>query len=564
MKEEKDIHVTVIQLDIPRKPLPVYSPEIRVDGTGNGPRESLPQRALRYVTVDAIKARYETLKPKVESLSKRTISSVQAIDVSSGFQKGWTKFKAFPWNKQIRALILVLVFGVAPLVILGRFTYSWTGPFTTIFTPKTLTCGNISGTPQNSTVSGIQGFFVLDVTFGKLPFYQVKIIDVLWDLVLGRGVQLLAWWASYRIFADVLLGIIERHATSYETFLHIALDGPSLASMWTLIKDLFRTRSKRTWALFFYMLVSILYVLCIPVFLGAMTGYDSTQIPWVDLDDNNHIIPASTVDNGLIVHSLGNKTFSNPICSSELDSKINTYNNEQYERQQNCDCRLPNGTVLAWTKWADRYYYNWGSDYRLGDCVTVFPNTKTYKDWDGNTKSCNGSTYYTLSDDGKTYDVATANYESGFCYDGIGYSYSTLWSKSRCLPDTAHQTYEWGFSTMMSATFIFLQFLWTITMYIIWQDAQIKSKLVRSGYAMTQLRAAFTLAAAARWRTGLNNRALVRRDTKQLERELFGSKKAQKEQTVVSYELFQEGRNSMRDSLEADFKKRKGSEYCDI
>lgn len=61
-------------------------------------------------------------------------------------------------------------------------------------------------------------------------------------------------------------------------------------------------------------------------------------------------------------------------------------------------------------------------------------------------------------------------------------------------------------------------------MYAVWLDAQFFSELVKSGYAMTQLRAAFTLATAARWRTGMGNRELVITDRKRLESQLYGSK----------------------------------------
>lgn len=75
-------------------------------------------------------------------------------------------------------------------------------------------------------------------------------------------------------------------------------------------------------------------------------------------------------------------------------------------------------------------------------------------------------------------------------------------------------------------------------MYIIWQDAQFNSKLVKSGYEMTQLRAAFTLATAARWRTGMGSRELVRTDTKKLDEQLYGSKKKMKAE--VTYEIFRD------------------------
>lgn len=62
-------------------------------------------------------------------------------------------------------------------------------------------------------------------------------------------------------------------------------------------------------------------------------------------------------------------------------------------------------------------------------------------------------------------------------------------------------------------------------MYIVWQDAQFNSTLVKSGYVMTPLRAAFAIAKAARRKTGLGDRQLVRANKKELEQELYGTRR---------------------------------------
>lgn len=147
-----------------------------------------------------------------------------------------------------------------------------------------------------------------------------------------------------------------------------------------------------------------------------------------------------------------------------------------------------------------------------------------------------GNSTFPITVNGKTYDAAEINGTSGYCYNSIGYDAISLYNKSRCLPDTAHPSYQWGFSTIMSALFIFLQFAWCLTMYILWQDAQWHSSLVKTGYQMTTLRAAFVLARAARRRTGLGERQLVRADTRELERELYGSGKM--EGTEVEFGIF--------------------------
>lgn len=122
------------------------------------------------------------------------------------------------------------------------------------------------------------------------------------------------------------------------------------------------------------------------------------------------------------------------------------------------------------------------------------------------------------------YDVQNLNGTTAFCYGGKAYDWTSLEGKSRCLPDTANPSYQWGFSTMLSGIFVFLHFGWCVTMYIVWLDAQATSVLIRGGYAMTPLRAAFAIAEAVKRKTGLEERQLARCGTRALDKELDGTR----------------------------------------
>lgn len=151
---------------------------------------------------------------------------------------------------------------------------------------------------------------------------------------------------------------------------------------------------------------------------------------------------------------------------------------------------------------------------------------------------CTGNMSMAIFINGKNYDYMDLNSTTGYCYGETSYSYAELAGKSRCLPDTADPSYEWGFATMMSGIFVFLTFGWSLSMYAVWQDAQFNSTLVKSGYDMTPLRAAFAMAKAAKKRTGLGEKQLVRANTKDLEKELYGGRQTQS--TSVEYSIFAE------------------------
>ncbi|KAH3907014.1 hypothetical protein HBH56_194840 [Parastagonospora nodorum] len=469
----------------------------------------------------------------------------------------WSSKAFIPSKEQIYAFLLVLALGITPMVLLGNFTHVNTGgngdrPFYGIFQDKIQSCGQSFGTPENATVRGVEKMFVLDQTFGRFTFSQAKTIDVAWDVLIGRGVQLLAWWVGYIVFSDALLRAIERHPASFQIFQRIALEGPSLLSLWTLLKELWYAKSKRTKALFFYVWLATLYIISIPMFLSAMTGYDSTSIAWVSLDNTSNIIPAASIEYSLVATGTWNETWDDATC---LDTELYNKKSEAlYSRRRSCDCQLNNGTIVNITEYQQTHInsnYGYSNSFTSPEdiCRFNYPgNNKTFTlgRWDlegktGETKKC--AETYNITTHGGTFDLLDLNTTSSYCYNSKPYDYTFLSERSRCLPDTANPTYQWGFSSMLSGLFVFCHFAWALSMYAVWLDAQFCSSLVRGGYTMTPLRAAFAMARAARGRTGLGEEKLVRADTRELKQELYGSKR--KRGTEVGYGIFGEGEREM-------------------
>ncbi|KAG9196067.1 hypothetical protein G6011_01188 [Alternaria panax] len=464
-------------------------------------------------------------------------------------------WKHVRWSKkQFYAFCLVVTWVVVPMTLIGYLT-----PFTSIFADKIMSCGdNFYGMPQNATVTGIEKLFALDATFGRFTFSQVKAIDVLWDLLVGKGAQALAWWASYNVFCDALLRAIERHPASFEIFQRIGSEGPGLHTLWTLTKELWNAKSARTRTLFFYMFWSTGYVLLVPIVLGAMTGYDSTSIAWIDLEGENNIIPASQLQETWVIRGTKNttntgtknETFKESACADK-DLRPD-YNYIASHRDRNCDCQMSNGTMVTAKERNQHFnsYYYYSSPFVYENCSFNYPNnTQTWTDHDiryyissksnlrpDDTYACNATIPVTIN--GKTYDADDLDAEYGYCYNGVGYNYDYLSNKSRCLPDTANPSYQWGFATLMSGLFILVTAIWTLSMYVLWQDAQFNCKLVKSGYRLTPLRAAFTMAVAARRRTGMGGKELVRAKNSGLERELYGKNGTRG--TIIEGHLFVE------------------------
>ena len=236
------------------------------------------------------------------------------------------------------ALCLVLAGGVTPFAIVGYFStiglYAmsrWYRPFSALFSDKTILCqDSLGGVPLNSSVTGVEKIFVLDRLFyHNFSFAQAKMVDALWDILVGRGIQIIAAWAAYIVFSDALLRVIERHPASFQIFQRITLEGPGLLSVWTLIKEIWTAKSRRTKALFFYMLLSTSYILWIPLLLSAMTGYSSSTITWVNLDNPHQMTPVNALRRSQwMVAGANNVTFAGLTCIDEniaLDAEALTY-----------------------------------------------------------------------------------------------------------------------------------------------------------------------------------------------------------------------------------------------
>jgi hypothetical protein len=190
-------------------------------------------------------------------------------------------------KKQFAALAILCCAGLAPFFIVLKKTDNFHG----VFAKKSISCSDYAYDETSSDTGGWEALFTLDDISGKFSFAEAKSIDVSWDVAVGRGVQLLFWYIGYYVFSDALLRLVERHPAPYQTFTDLILQGPSIISIWTLLKDLFRTSSRRTCALFIFMVLSIIYILSTPVFIGAMTGYVSRTTAWVTLEGSSEMVP---------------------------------------------------------------------------------------------------------------------------------------------------------------------------------------------------------------------------------------------------------------------------------
>lgn len=183
---------------------------------------------------------------------------------------------------------------------------------------NTISCDLVS-----ANASAFEDAFTIDLrSHLHLSFAKAKLIDVVWDLVIGQGGRLLLAWISYGVFMDGLTRLMETSTVSYQLYASIVFETSSLASTWCSLKAVFIGHDWRGRAFLAWFGLATLCTLAYPTLMSAATGYlkpsdiryrvlnDTLISP--DSSDLNYCIqihnaPAIGLDDGYIVPGPSNK-----------------------------------------------------------------------------------------------------------------------------------------------------------------------------------------------------------------------------------------------------------------
>lgn len=181
--------------------------------------------------------------------------------------------------------------------------------------------------------------FQITLGFGRMTFTQAKAIDVVWDVVVGRGGQFLLAAICFHVFSKSLGLRLEqpKASISYGGFRAIVFERPTLSSTLKLVLDLRSTAGWRTKASVLWMIIASIYVVAFPTMTSAMTGYSSNVDAYFDDGTGNGKIPipesgyfhraiylvtgASRIE-GLSLsdtYLVGNRGFGEPYNDPDLD-----------------------------------------------------------------------------------------------------------------------------------------------------------------------------------------------------------------------------------------------------
>lgn len=354
-----------------------------------------------------------------------------------------------------------------------------------------------------------------------MTFTQVKVIDVAWDLIIGRGGQVLMAWVNYRVFNEWVVGFMEREVLGFKMYAAVAFETTTVGTLGVLGKEIIAKQTKGVgwlkgglrWLAVVSMFLSTLYVLSFPTLLAAMTGYIAKSEPYVeDLDRN--LISWDKVDTvKYVVNDAERIGFERPLVVGRNDGELLAAMNE-------CKFYSPNHSHLALAGKECRLMCSDIKAVNLTDQVSLkLPGTDLYVYETRVLSQLNITSTWTLNNNptnlaSPTLNITRFSVNSDITDEMTSYSilqysisgrqsplYNTTYmlSYSSCKPG---ETYQWGFSYIFLFMVSIFNFIWSCIMIGMWFDTRRGSRAYRSGRRPGLLRSIVEYAAALKEEIG--------------------------------------------------------------
>ncbi|RMZ07715.1 hypothetical protein D0860_04983 [Hortaea werneckii] len=151
-------------------------------------------------------------------------------------------------------------------------------------------------------------FLSVTMGFHGLTFSQAKAIDICFDLVIGRGSQVLVALAVYPLLRRAVLRSMEVREFSLTLVLPFFMERLSASTLWAMLTNMrvaekknsrpdartVRSRTRIDWRMVLVVLVGC-YILSIPTLLSAMTSYQARGEPFFPVDGGSNYMSADDV-----------------------------------------------------------------------------------------------------------------------------------------------------------------------------------------------------------------------------------------------------------------------------
>ncbi|KAH7003080.1 hypothetical protein EDB82DRAFT_482564 [Fusarium venenatum] len=453
-----------------------------------------------------------------EKLDKPSVSVFASI--RSAFTVAWKDIRSIPRFKLSQLsrllwqlLICIWIAGLLTLVVLLSFQ--------TNLEDESL-CGPDGDFRLKMDQDGFVGydnnwwefsrFFEVTLGWGELDFTSAKLIDVTWDLVVGRGGQAIMSLIVWRVFTEYLeVSLATKPATYTTIWLLRFYQDTSVLSSVRLFFQFFR-RGLASKLAMWIIVMTLSFILSFPTIAGSMTGYAAFNDPFITSSDDRLFRFENVSPIAYVIHDgdrTANFTKDHIIPWRSEPSKgpaFQTFQSWEFCHQYN-ETWLDRGCELQWN--VSQYVYQYGFNAVGG---TKSGSRKNTTEFCGETiygPPLNISAYFTpsefyrtprpnisasLAGDGfngtspfsKDRIVKTSPYNDRgkfmFVVDDDMYSITQLVKNGVCQPvkDTGSvQRYQWGFSFLQLYFVIVLLLLWSLALVVLWKTSHDMLKLNR-------------------------------------------------------------------------------------
>ncbi|KAH9883697.1 hypothetical protein F4778DRAFT_765711 [Xylariomycetidae sp. FL2044] len=155
--------------------------------------------------------------------------------------------------------------------------------------------GTSANNCDSDLASGSERNFLIDRRMAEnLSFTQAKLIDVVWDTVVGQGGKFLHGACLYYAAARALTWLMEISAVPYHFSLNLLFKTASFSSLWSASRILARRNPVRMTIAALWLAYCIIYVLSFSTIWSAATGYLSPSVPAYAILDKAFVTQNST------------------------------------------------------------------------------------------------------------------------------------------------------------------------------------------------------------------------------------------------------------------------------
>ncbi|KAF2434612.1 hypothetical protein EJ08DRAFT_627574 [Tothia fuscella] len=337
--------------------------------------------------------------------------------------------------------------------------------------------GSFSLNPASYNPWKPSGFFQITMGFGELSFGMAKFIDIAFDIVVGRGGQVLLALVSCRVFVEYITSQMEVTPISFATYKIIFLrEGPTFWSTIRLLREFVRYRALNSKVAMTWMILSASFIVAFPTLASAMSGYSGNSIAFVpDQSTNDYLLWSDFQQVDYIVHDGERVNLVQNFVVAKTRESCYGYRAEQDAAYNKSICY----TRLALSDYAQNYGL-----FGLNKTSSIFNNITLPS------PVLNISAFYL--EDRRYYDYSTMPIVYGHTWEdprsgkqpfsdpanltylsknsGEIFKKQYIDENGVCQPTV---TYKWGFSFLILFVCLVCLIVWTIGTYILWLKAHL-------------------------------------------------------------------------------------------